>query len=61
MVLDLPGSAYDPEKFQAGCLRADLADLVGQISLQHATRIADAILAEYLVTPRRKVGKKKGA
>ena len=59
MVIDLPGSAYDPEEFKAGCLRADLATLIGHFSLQHAGKIAAAILADYIVIPRRQMGKKK--
>lgn len=54
LVRDLPGSAYDPGQFNAACLRADLTTLISNFSLAQANRITEALLAEYVVTPRRK-------
>ncbi len=53
LVRDLPGSAYDPEEYRAGCLRADLATLIGNYALAQASRITEALLADYIVTPKR--------
>ena len=56
---DLPGSAYDPAQFNAACLRADLTTLLSNFDLAKANRVAEALLAEYVITPRRgKYGKR---
>lgn len=53
LVRDLPGSAYDPAQFNAACLRADLTTLLSNFDLAKAGRVAEALLAEYVITPRR--------
>ena len=61
LVRDLPGSAYDPAQFNAACLRADLTTLLNNFDLAKANRVAEALLAEYVITPRRRQYGKKGA
>ena len=59
LVRGLPGSAYDPAQFNAACLRADLTTLLSNFDLAKANRVAEALLAEYVITPRRgKYGKR---
>ena len=61
LVRDLPGSAYSPEQFNAACLRADLTTFISNFNLAQANRIAEALMAEYVLTPRRKsYGQRKG-
>lgn len=47
------GIELNPEQFKADTLRADLAQTITLCCLEHAAQIADKILAEYKVTPKR--------
>ena len=47
--------------FNAACLRADLTTLLSNFDLAKASRVAEALLAEYVITPRRRQYGRKGA
>lgn len=48
------GTPFDALTFHAAAVRADLCELLRQYSLEHAHKIADALLAEYSITKKKK-------
>lgn len=52
------GDEYDADAFHAGALRSELIELASGCCFTHASRIIDALLAEFTVTPRRGLGRR---
>jgi hypothetical protein len=46
------GKEFDQQEYKRGALHADLTQLAVQVSLQHGSRIVDAILDKYEVTAK---------
>lgn len=46
------GTPLDPAALRAGELKSELVQLAGQGCMQHASRIVDLILRDYVVTRR---------
>jgi hypothetical protein len=46
------GEPFDPDKFHAAVLRADMNEVAARVCFHHASKVVDAILANFVVTPR---------
>lgn len=52
------GTEYDGETFHQGCLRAELIEIASGHCFAHAAPIIDALLAEFIFSPRRGLGRR---
>lgn len=51
------GTEYNVRAFNAAVLRAELVEIVAHYSIGQAAKIVDALLADYSLTRRRRIGK----
>lgn len=53
------GDPQDSAALHHGAVRAELIEIIARHCLAHASKAADAILAEFDITPHRRLGRRR--